>query len=128
MLTRLTGYELAVPAFISLTMTVPASVPSLFQSSVPLTPSFAAKNSMPLTFVKEDGYELDTPEVYILYHEPFLSIRSVAPPELPAACRCKAEKYTVPLKLIIHAGLELFAPVLMFFTMTRSGRSAVRFP
>ena len=36
----------------SLTRTVPAAVPSLFHSSVPLTPSWRAKNSVPLTFVR----------------------------------------------------------------------------
>ena len=36
----------------SLTRTVPAAVPSLFHSSWPVVPSSAAKNSVPLTFVR----------------------------------------------------------------------------
>ena len=36
----------------SLTKTVPAAVPLLFQSSLPCTPSLASKNSVPLTFVR----------------------------------------------------------------------------
>ena len=36
----------------SLTMTVPAAVPSDFQSSSPLAPSSAVKNSVPPTFVR----------------------------------------------------------------------------
>ena len=35
-----------------LTRTVPAAVPSLFHSSTPSVPSLAAKNSVPLTFVR----------------------------------------------------------------------------
>ena len=40
---KLVGKELPVPALISLTMTVPAEVPSLLQSSRPFTESLAAK-------------------------------------------------------------------------------------
>ena len=36
----------------SFTKTVPAAVPSLFQSFSPLLPSLARKNSVPLTFVR----------------------------------------------------------------------------
>ena len=43
------------------TNTVPAAVPSLFQSSRPLVPSLAAKNSVPLTLVRELGEELLLP-------------------------------------------------------------------
>src|SRR5262249_49191687 len=43
--------------FISLTRTVPCSVPSLFQISNPCWPSLAEKKSVPLTFVKNDGYD-----------------------------------------------------------------------
>ena len=39
----------------SLTMTVPAAVPSLFQSSVPWTPSLAAKKSVLPTAVRLVG-------------------------------------------------------------------------
>ena len=39
----------------SLTRTVPASVPSLFHSSAPWSPSSAAKNSVPFTAVRLSG-------------------------------------------------------------------------
>ena len=39
----------------SLTSTVPASVPSLFQSSDPFVASLAVKNSVPFTFVRYVG-------------------------------------------------------------------------
>jgi hypothetical protein len=42
----------------SLTRTVPASVPLLFQSSRPLVPSSAAKNSVPRTLVSDGGLAL----------------------------------------------------------------------
>ena len=46
------GTTLALPGLMSLTRTVPAAVPSLFHSSDPFVPSLAAKNSVPLTFVR----------------------------------------------------------------------------
>ena len=49
------------PGLMSLTMTVPASVPSLFHSSRPWVPSLAVKNSVPLTFVRALGNELAGP-------------------------------------------------------------------
>ena len=42
----------------SLTSTVPASVPSLFHSSVPFALVVAVKNSVPSTFVRLPGLEL----------------------------------------------------------------------
>ena len=44
-----------MPGQISLTITVPAAVPSLFQSSSPCVPSMAVKNSVPLTLVRSTG-------------------------------------------------------------------------
>ena len=45
----------------SLTRTVPASVPSVFQSSVPVAPSLAAKvEHVPPKFVKAIGWEATT--------------------------------------------------------------------
>jgi hypothetical protein len=49
------GDEEADPAVMSFTSTVPASVPSLLQSSLPFTGSVAAKKSVPFTFVRFDG-------------------------------------------------------------------------
>ena len=43
------------PALMSLTRTVPASVPSDFHSSDPRVPSSAAKNNVPPTPVREEG-------------------------------------------------------------------------
>src|SRR5439155_9420280 len=42
----------------SLTRTVPATVPSLFQSSPPVASWKASKNKVPFTFVRPDGLEL----------------------------------------------------------------------
>ena len=53
------GEELAPEAgLISLTMTVPEEVPSLFHNSVPLLPSVAAKNKVLPTAVRFVGREL----------------------------------------------------------------------
>ena len=49
------GDEPLPPGLMSLTRTVPAAVPSLFHSSAPCVPSSAAKNSVPLTFVRSLG-------------------------------------------------------------------------
>ena len=50
------GVRVAAPGLMSLTRTVPAAVPSLFHSSVPLVASSSAeKNSVPLTFVRFAG-------------------------------------------------------------------------
>ena len=48
---RYLGTSVCSPGQMSLTSTVPASVPSLFQSSSPFVPSSAMKYSMPFTFV-----------------------------------------------------------------------------
>jgi hypothetical protein len=44
-----------------LTSLVPAAVPSLFHNSGPCTPSLAAKNNVPLTFVRSVGPEPSLP-------------------------------------------------------------------
>ena len=49
--------ELAVPGAMSLTRTVPAAVPSLFHSSMPVVGSKAMKKSVPFTLVRTDGEE-----------------------------------------------------------------------
>lgn len=56
-LARLRGVEPPDPGVISRTRTVPAVVPSLFQSSTPFTPSFAAKYNIPFTAVSPCGVE-----------------------------------------------------------------------
>lgn len=45
------------PGTVSLIITVPASVPSLFQGSIPWRPSSAKKNSVPPTLVSRVGAE-----------------------------------------------------------------------
>ena len=51
-LVRKMGYEPRTAGVDVLDQTVPAAVPLLFQSSNPWVPSLAAKNSVPLTFVR----------------------------------------------------------------------------
>jgi len=53
--------ELGGPGLISFTKTVPSSVPSLFHSSSPWTPSSAAKNASPTTEAISRGDELAGP-------------------------------------------------------------------
>ena len=52
-ITKNEGFELA--ARLSLTKTVPASVPSLFHISTPFSPVSALKNKVPLTLVNPSG-------------------------------------------------------------------------
>ena len=58
---RLLGEESPGPGLMSLTITVPAAVPSDFQSSSLCVPSFALKYSSPLTLVRPEGFELPEP-------------------------------------------------------------------
>src|SRR5690606_6711207 len=55
------GLELEVPLQMSATITVPAAVPSVFHSSVPVDPSLALKYSAPLNSLKYAGLELVAP-------------------------------------------------------------------
>ena len=55
------------PAWMSFTSTVPAGVPSLFQSSTPVTPSSAVKNSTPFATAKFCGDELPAALVDVLH-------------------------------------------------------------
>ena len=70
----------------SLTRTVPAAVPSLFHSSSPVVPSLAAKNSVPLTFVRWMGDELVAAGVDVL-DEDGAGGGAVALPQLVAVRR-----------------------------------------
>ena len=49
MFTKSLGMELTDPGLMSLTSTVPSSVPSLFHNSTPFSPSLAPKKSVPFT-------------------------------------------------------------------------------
>jgi hypothetical protein len=51
------GVAVLLPVKMSATITVPAAVPFDFQSSLPLTPSSAAKYSVLLTLTNDDGVE-----------------------------------------------------------------------
>ena len=55
------GWEPCSKRLISDTIAVPPGVPSVFQSSEPLTPSSAAKNRVPFNPVKERGNEPSAP-------------------------------------------------------------------
>ena len=74
--TKLDG-ELDPLVLISLTRTVPASVPSDFQSSCPPDESDALKNSIPLTFVKIPDVEPLTPAL--------ISLTRIVPASVPSA-------------------------------------------
>lgn len=58
MLTRLEGAEGPLPGHTSFTRVVPWDVPSVFQSSAPLTGSVAAKKTNPLAAAKDSGLPL----------------------------------------------------------------------
>ena len=65
-LVKFEGSEEEIPGFISLTKTVPAVVPSLFQSSkssklLLALPLLALKNKVPFTLVKFEGKDLVLP-------------------------------------------------------------------
>ena len=71
------------PGLMSLTMTVPAEVPSLFQSSKPCEPSLAVKRSVPPTFDQGRGVRARAARVDVTDHDG-AGRGSVALPELGA--------------------------------------------
>ena len=83
----------------SLTRTVPAAVPSLFHSSVPCVPSLAAKNSVPLTFVRLDGVRAGAAGVDVLDQDG-AGGGAVALPQLVAVVPSSAAKNSVPLTFV----------------------------
>ena len=60
-LVRLKMFDGEAPAPMSLTRTVPATVPSDFHSSCPIEPLFAVKNSVLLTLVRWRGSDAPDP-------------------------------------------------------------------
>src|SRR6266478_2546301 len=85
----------------SLTSVVPAVVRSLFHSSCPLTPSLAAKNNVPLTFVR-------------LATEVAVELTMTVPPFVPSLFHSSlpfvpllAAKNSVPLTFVRFVGLEV---------------------
>ena len=81
---RFAGAEPADPGRMSLTSTVPASVPSLFHSSYPCTPSLAVKNSVPFTLVRPDRVGAGVAGTDVL-HQHRAGGRAVALPQLGSA-------------------------------------------
>src|SRR6266511_2129203 len=88
----------------SFTTVVPAVVPSDFQSSRPVVPSSARKNSVPFTLVRAIGRLLPTP-----LH---MSFTSVVPAVVPSDFQSSrplvpslALKNRVPLTLLRRAGI-----------------------
>ena len=91
----------------SFTSTVPAAVPSLFQSSVPFVRSDALKYSVPLTFVRYEGYEEPEPVT--------MSFTSTVPAAVPLLFHnsvpfvgSDALKYSMPLTFVRY--LEIRRP------------------
>ena len=86
-----------------LDQTVPAAVPSLFHSSTPCVPSSAAKNSVPLTFVRSLGYELALPGLMSLTR----TVPAAVPSLFHSSCPCvpsSAAKNSVPLTFVRLSG------------------------
>ena len=82
----------AAPGLMSFTSTVPASVPSLFHSSLPLLPSSAEKNSVPFTFDESVGSRAARAREDVL-HQHGAGVGAVALPQLGAARpRCRRRR------------------------------------
>src|SRR5262245_62276079 len=93
----------------SFTSTVPDAVPSDFQSSTPLVPLLALKNSLPLMLVKEVGFDWVAPGL--------MSLTSLVPPAVPLDFHSSrplvplsALKNSLPLTLVRDPKDELAAP------------------
>src|SRR5712691_8738005 len=99
----------------SFTRTVPVSVPSVFQSSPPETPSLAWKYNAPLNTVNCEGKESPIPGLMSFTRTVPASVPSVfqsSSPETPSS----ATKYSAPLNTVNCEGEELPTPGLMSFT------------
>src|SRR5439155_1092125 len=75
-LARLPGEEEPAPGSMSLTSTVPCSVPSLFHSSYPVSGRKAVKKRVPLTLVRLEGQEEAAPGL--------VSLTSTVPASVPS--------------------------------------------
>ena len=97
--------EGVVPGLMSLTRTVPASVPSLFHSSLPLTPSSAEKNSVPPTAVRSSMSEPEPPGSMSLTR----TVPAAVPSLFHSSSPCSpslARKNSVPPTAVRRNGLE----------------------
>src|SRR5262245_60070145 len=99
--------ELAGPGLMSLTMTVPCAVPSLFHSSKPCTPSSAVKNSVPLTSVRFPIHAAGNPPA----GPGLMSLTILVPAAVPSLFHSSrpctpssAVKNSVPLRLVRNDG------------------------
>src|SRR5436190_2037797 len=101
----------------SLTSTVPASVPSLFQSSVPVPESEAVKKSVPPTAVRAAGDDELFPDTMSLTSTVPSGVPSLRQSSLPVPA-WRAENIRVPLTLARLPGEEEPAPGSMSLTST----------
>ncbi len=91
--------EPRLPGRMSLTNTVPAAVPSLFQSSLPLMPSLAEKNSVPFTLVRNAGIESPAPAMMSFTNTVPAAVPSLFQSSKPLPPPSLAEKNSVPFTL-----------------------------
>ena len=110
----------------SLTRTVPAVVPSDFQSSVPWVPSLAAKNSVPPTFVRFPGFELPLPGSDVLDHDG-AGGRAVRLPQLSAvgAVVGREEQRSAHVREIDSTGGRRACQAARLMSLTRTVPAAV---
>ena len=84
----------------SFTMTVPAAVPSLFQSSMPWMPSSAAKYAVPPTSVSDQRYDGPGPMSFTITVPAAVPSLLQAHPMGPSS----AWKYSVPSTSVRPSG------------------------
>jgi hypothetical protein len=102
---RFAGLDELVPLRISLTITVPAFVPSDFQSSipdhVPVVPLLAAKNTVPLTSVIHGCVATRPPAFKVLLISLTITVPELVPSDVQSSCpiavELLAEKNSRPL-------------------------------
>ena len=90
------------PALMSLTNTVPVSVPSLFHSSKPLVLLSATKNSVPFTFVRLKGIESPRKKMSLTITVP-ASVPSLLKSSLPPTAWSHSKK-RVPFTFVKAVG------------------------
>jgi hypothetical protein len=93
----------------SLTLTVPAAVPSLCQSSTPLTPSVAEKYSVPLMLARLDGVDAALPGLMSLTRTVPAAVPSLFQSSRPLT-PSSAEKKSVPPTFMKILGPEPVLP------------------
>ena len=112
----------------SLTMTVPAAVPSLFHNSTPCVPSSAAKNSVPLTLVRERR-DWNSPAPGLMSSTRMVPAGgAVALPQLEAVRAVVGREEQRAVDVGQKFGSALPAPGLMSLTRTVPAARAVALP